>query len=369
MLSNLNKIQLIKILIYLSTFTLYLFVAIKSNYFSKLTFDDNYFLTHAQQPNWQWLIAPFNGHVYFLTKILITFEYSIFGFPHWGYFVVLQVIHLINLILLNKLLQFLIKTPLARLAALTLFAISSLYYHLLVWINAQGTLLSLTFMALSILWFLQYHQNSQLKYLFFSLVSLLISGLWFGSGLTFPLTLLILALYFKEIIAVKTYGVFTVIYALMYRLLLEISRTPVSLVFGESLHPLRYFHTVIQGIAYGFTARFFFPVCIFCSQTNPLFLKFIAGGSLLLFVLLVLYSQRKAWLNGFLIYYLTAALIRGNITHDRHTYIPLFFFSIFSALFMDQLIKLRPKLAQTAIPLFVGYYFLIHTYQLFTVNF
>lgn len=170
-----------------------------------LNFDDNEYFTYPEITQLSW---P-NLKLYFSHYYLIMYQpIPVLSFAINYYFSQVETIplHVFNLIfhLLNVLLVYLFiaklsQKPIIALIVAILFAIHPMNVEAVTWISARSSSMYTFFYILSILFYLNYIEKAQKKYLFFVGLAFLLSLFSKAQAVTLPLVLLVIDFYCSRI--------------------------------------------------------------------------------------------------------------------------------------------------------------------------
>jgi tetratricopeptide (TPR) repeat protein len=138
--------------------------------------------------------------MYCPVKILShTLDYALFGLDPEGYHLMSLLYHLLNILLLFTLIRVMLKsTPAALLAALV-YALHPLAVETVSWVTGRGDLLYALFAFPALIYYVKYlTQGGKRKYLLFTFLFFVLSGLSKPTAMTLPVTLFVFDWYYKR---------------------------------------------------------------------------------------------------------------------------------------------------------------------------
>ncbi len=140
---------------------------------------------------------PVMGNYHPITILVLAIEYHLFGLSSTGYHAVNLILHLLNIILVYKILFRLSKKANVALVAALLFGVHPLHVESVAWAAELKDLLYTFFFLVSYLCYLRYLAAAQKKFYVFSLLLFALSLLSKAMAASLPVVLL-LTDYFKE---------------------------------------------------------------------------------------------------------------------------------------------------------------------------
>jgi glycosyltransferase involved in cell wall biosynthesis/Tfp pilus assembly protein PilF len=132
-----------------------------------------------------------------LASLVFMLEYKFFGLNSFPFHLISLLLHLINIVLVWWLFKKLKLPDWLALGAAAIFALHPLNVEAVAWISATGTLLFSLWLLAAVIAYLNYLENNQRRWLWFSFAFFILSILSKSAGIVFPL-IIILCHWFKE---------------------------------------------------------------------------------------------------------------------------------------------------------------------------
>ena len=136
------------------------------------------------------------GNYHPLTMLVLSIEYSLFGFNVVGYHFINVLIHLANTLLVFRLVLLLCRKDAIALIAALFFGIHPLHVESVAWVSELKDLLYSLFFLASCVAYVNYINKRQSKYYFFALALFILSLLSKAMAASLPLVLILFD-YFK----------------------------------------------------------------------------------------------------------------------------------------------------------------------------
>ncbi|MDR0295786.1 MAG: tetratricopeptide repeat protein [Prevotellaceae bacterium] len=138
--------------------------------------------------------------MYCPVKILShTLDYQLFGLDPAGYHLMSLFYHLINILLVFMLIYLLVGNSAASLAAALIYAVHPMSVETVSWVTGRGDLLYALFGFPALIFYIKYIKNNlKIKYLIFTFIFFILSGLSKPTAMALPITLLAFDWYYRR---------------------------------------------------------------------------------------------------------------------------------------------------------------------------
>lgn len=138
--------------------------------------------------------------MYCPVKILShTLDYQLFGLDPAGYHIMSLLYHLINILLVFWLIYLMLGSSPAALAAALIYALHPLAVETVSWVTGRGDLLYALFAFLSLINYVKYiTKGEKKKYLVYTFIFFVLSGLSKPTAMTLPVTLFVFDWYYRR---------------------------------------------------------------------------------------------------------------------------------------------------------------------------
>ena len=162
-----------------------------------------------------WIIHTFNikeiftgyfmGNYHPLTMLVLAIEYKLFGIAPTGYHLINLLIHLLNIILVYKLIVLLSDKKYVALIACLLFGIHPIHVESVAWVSELKDLLYAFFFLLSIIYYLKFIKSGDKIFYFYSLLLFLPALLSKAMAASLPLAMLLIDYFMGRKINLKNF--------------------------------------------------------------------------------------------------------------------------------------------------------------------
>ncbi|MBI5452432.1 hypothetical protein HY945_03140 [Candidatus Gottesmanbacteria bacterium] len=310
-------------------------------------------------PFWQFLITPQAEHFAPVLHLLSSLEYRLFHLNFISYVAVVILIHLLNCVVLGKIVYVLFHSRFFSLIAVSFFAINLTYTEPFLWFSANGVVLATLFLGLSFYSWYKFITGDKLSYFWGSVVFVLLSGFSFGVGVALGLVFAFVTFICKEKINKRYFSKAAIVYIVIglfsYLIGPIIAQNKLDRVVPLIADPIKdvilYLSFIIAGVARGVVGRFFLPGFeprhFQIIPTIISFLPFILICFLIFWLLKAKirrqYKLLLVTLSVFIFYpYVWSGFLRSHFglkqaLAERYVYPSLFFFSIFLVMLIKQL--------------------------------
>lgn len=370
--------QQIKILwlIYSAILFFILFFLLKKTFFFH---DEWVFLNRLIKSPVDFIFTQHNGHFMPVFNLIYFIEYSFFKLNYQFYQLFVLIFHFANAYLLYVIVAKVTKNKYFGLLSFFIFITSSMYWEILFSASTFQIVLFMFFVGLSIVYYINFIERKELKYLTFSSIFTLISIFTWGGGFIYPFSFLLIYI-FKKILKEKVsiqeliFSLTNIIISILtFFIFVKQASGSINIkqVVSFMLDSIRWlvvsFYTTSPGLLKIFvliTALFIilFRKVFFVKTIRDQFLFkikesrsifFFSLANLLLIYLLISFSR----------YSFGSELARSS----RYTYVPLFFLIIVNLIILNGIYSLLGKntkifLAGYLMLLFLGnvYFFKIY---------
>ncbi len=237
-----------------------------------LTFDDNdYFNNYPEVINFSWAsIKTYFTHYYLimyqpLPVLTLAANYHFSGFHSFPMHVFNLVFHLINILLVFRFIDLLIKNKNIALIIALIFAIHPMNVEAVSWISARSSSMYTCFYLFALIAYLKYLGENKTKYIIYAALFFIVSLFCKAQAVTLPVVMLLLDFYFnREIFSVKvllekvpffllsiTFGIVT--------LLDKDTMSNITSGMVNTYNPLDIFFIVCHSMVF-YVFKFFLPV-------------------------------------------------------------------------------------------------------------
>lgn len=311
-------------------------------------------------PFWQFLITPQAEHFAPVLHLLSFLEYRLFHLNFTPYLIIVILIHLLNCVVLEKIVYMLFRSRLLSIIAILFFSINLTYTEPFLWFSAHGVVLSTLFLGLSFYSFYKFIKSEKLFYFYSSIIFIFLSGFSFGVGIALGLVFAIVTFIWKGKNKKRYFPQTAIIYTIAglfsYFIGPIIAQNKLDRVVPLITNPVKdtilYFSFIIAGVARGVVGRFFLPGFEPRHfQIIPTVISFLPFILICLFVIWLFMAKIKRQdklvlitLSVFIFYpYVWAGFLRSHFglkqaLAERYAYPSLFFFSILLVMMVKQLI-------------------------------
>ncbi len=309
-------------------------------------------------PFWQFLITPQAEHFAPVLHLLSSFEYRLFHLNFTPYLIVIILIHLLNCVVLGKIVYAIFHSRFFSFIAVLFFAINLTYTEPFLWFSANGVVLSTLFLGLSFYSWYKFITGNKLSYFLGNTIFILLSGFSFGVGIALGLVFALATIIYKRKIRKKYFSKAVIVYLIVglfsYSIGPIIAQNKLDRVVPLIVNPIKdvilYLFFIIAGVARGVVGRFFLPGFeprhFQIIPTIISFLPFILICLIILWLLRIKIKRQDKLLlitlSVFIFYpYVWAGFLRSHFglkqaLAERYAYPSLFFFSIFLVMLLKQ---------------------------------
>jgi tetratricopeptide (TPR) repeat protein len=309
--------------------------------------------------SWEHLSNMFTRSYYDMycpVKILShTLDYQLFELNPTGYHLMSLLYHLLNILLLFTLIRVMLKSVPAALLAALVYALHPMAVETVSWTTGRGDLLYALFAFPALIYYVKYlTQGGKRKYLLFTFLFFVLSGLSKPTAMTLPVTLLVFDWYYKRKVFSKKvllekapFFAISIVLGIL-SIALRGSGAPEISGFLEFFKSYRGYLFITYPLAF-YILKFVFPLPLSFIYPhvsyyfyNRLMLPSLVWLSpfILLAVLVVIVkakTMRRQLVFGGLFYFTTIFSTLQIIpivavsAHDRYFYVPIFGFLFFTA--------------------------------------
>ncbi len=302
--------------------------------------------------------------MYCPVKILShTLDYQLFELNPAGYHLMSLFYHLINIILLFSLIYIMIGSSPAALAAALIYAVHPLNVETVSWVTGRGDLLYALFGFPALIYYVKYIKTGlKTKYLIYTFVFFILSGLSKPTAMTLPLTLLVFDWYYrrklfssKVIIEKLPFLAISIVLGILSIELRGSGAPEISgfLDFFKSYkgylfvtYPLAFY---IVKFIWPLPLSFIYPHVSYYFYNNQALPAFIGMSPFILMAVLFIIwkakSMRRPLIFAGLFYFTTIFAVLQIIpvvaisAHDRYAYFPMFGFLFLLAYLIGRKVK------------------------------
>lgn len=331
-------------------------------------------------PFLQFLITPQAEHFAPVLHLLSSLEYRLFHLNFTPYLIVVIFIHLLNCLILGKIIYTLFRSYFFSFIAILFFIINLTYVEPFLWFAANGVVLSTLFLGLSFYSWYKFITGNKLSYFYSSVIFILLSGFSFGVGVALGLVFAFVTFICNEKIHKRYFSKTVIIYIIAglfsYFVGPIIAQNKLDRVVPLITDPIKdtilYLSFITAGVARGVAGRFFLPGFeprhFQIIPTIISFLPFILICFLVFWLLKAKIRRQDKLLlitlSVFIFYpYAWAGFLRSHFglkqaLAERYAYPSLFFFSAFLVMMIKQLmdrgfIRSKKLIAVFALSLFI----------------
>ena len=312
-------------------------------------------------PFWQFLLTPQAEHFAPVLHLLSSIEYRLFHLNFIWYVIVILLIHLLNCIILGKIVYKISTSIFCTLLAISFFLVNLTYTEPFLWFAANGVVLSVFFLGLSFYFWYTFITGGENSYFWLSVITILLSGFSFGTGIAIGLVFALVTFIYRGRIDRKLFLKIVIIYLFIGLLsyfigpivaLGKLDRV-VPLVKDPFKDVVMYIAFIISGVSRGVVGRLILPGFEPRHfQIIPTIISFLPFIFICLVILRLLKDIRKKkekllfiTLSIFITYpYIWSGFLRSHFglkqaLAERYAYPSLFFFAILLTLIFYELLN------------------------------